>query len=183
MHHSHAAVIASASCLLAGVATASQITADQARILDVMHTFMECITKRDPERFSHLFVDGPVAWIGVYKEASQQRRMRDDPRSAPWFSATYNGFYDNLDEARQNQEKFDNVYIVDDGSVASVTFDYSFWSSGKKVNWGEEHWELVKVGKEWRISSVAFSLELEEVLRQPPLIERVTAKNHSVGRF
>jgi hypothetical protein len=44
------------------------------------------------------------------------------------------------------------------------------------TNWGSEHWELVKIDKNWKIVSVTFSMELTEVQPQPPLATRIAAK-------
>jgi hypothetical protein len=157
-------------------ATASPPHSEDQAILEVLTTFMACISKKDAPRFDALFVDAPVAWVGVYKDQSQKLRILKNPRSAAWFSGTYQGFYAGLEEGQQNEEKFDNITVDSDGSVGSVIFDYSFWSMGNMINWGSEHWGLVKIDGRWRIDSVVFSMELTEVMSQPSLQTRLAQK-------
>jgi hypothetical protein len=65
------------------------------------------------------------------------------------------------------EEKFYNVKIRTDGLLASVSFDYSFWSNNKKKNRGQENWELVFDGNNWKIAGAYYSYILESVTKQP----------------
>jgi len=65
------------------------------------------------------------------------------------------------------KKKFYNININEDGYVASVTFDYSFWSHRQKQNWGKESWGLVKANGKWKIASVIFSMEFENIVPEP----------------
>ncbi len=68
------------------------------------------------------------------------------------------------------QESFYNVQIIEDGAVASVAFDYSFWLNGEKNNWGKEFWHMIKVNENWKIVSVVFSMEMEDYAKEPESI-------------
>ncbi|REC62886.1 hypothetical protein DRF65_08680 [Chryseobacterium pennae] len=57
--------------------------------------------------------------------------------------------------------------IDTDGSIASVAFNFSFWAGGKKGLWGKESWGLVKIKNEWKITSVIFSMENENISPEP----------------
>jgi hypothetical protein len=65
------------------------------------------------------------------------------------------------------EEKFYNVRIRTDGSVASLSSDYSFWSNNQKSNWGEENWELVFNGMDWKIAVIIGSVNLDVAEKEP----------------
>jgi hypothetical protein len=50
--------------------------------------------------------------------------------------------------------------------------DYSFWADNKMTNWGNKYLGLIKRDGKWKITSVIYSLELIEYLKQPALKER-----------
>ena len=66
--------------------------------------------------------------------------------------------------------------IIEDGSVASVNLDYSFWFNGQMKHWGKEIWTLVKDFNQWKISNIVYSMENVENAKQPSLKQRL--KNH-----
>lgn len=72
------------------------------------------------------------------------------------------------------EDKFDNIRIVEDGTVASVSMDYSFWANNKMTNWGGKYLTLIKRDGKWKITSVIYSVELAEYFEQPGLNERGT---------
>ena len=88
-------------------------------------------------------------------------------------SNNYKEFYLGISDKEEKEEKFDNIQIIEDGCIASATFDYSFWTKGKIINWGSEHWGLIKTKGAWKITSVIFSMEFTVFsLNQPILRER-----------
>jgi len=88
------------------------------------------------------------------------------------FTNTFKNF---INDIAQNsiEIKYDNVKIIEDGRVASVNFDYSFWENAKMQNWGREIWTMVKFNNRWKITSVLFSMEQVKYNPQPPLKERL----------
>ncbi|GMQ30744.1 serine hydrolase domain-containing protein [Algoriphagus confluentis] len=140
---------------------------DQEQIRELLKTFMECIRTRDTLTMFSLFADAPVTWIGVWKPETQKERLEMDPKAPAYKISDYKTWFGNVIKNGVKQELFSNAVIVQDGSIGSVTFDYSFWNQGKKGNWGKESWGLIKVDGNWKIASVIFSMELERVLKQP----------------
>ncbi len=133
----------------------------------VLTTFMECLIKKDAERFYRLFNEDPVVWVGVYKEKSQQRRVqKNSDVKKDYKIGDYKSFYKSIFD-NNVEEKFYNIVIEEDGYVASITFDYSFWANGKKGNWGKESWGLIKTNGQWKITSVIYSIENESVDKEP----------------
>ena len=50
------------------------------QIKNVISTFMQCLVKKDSVKFYNLFYDKPekVVWCGVFKEKTQQERLKKD---------------------------------------------------------------------------------------------------------
>jgi hypothetical protein len=136
---------------------------DKKEIKQVLTTFMDCLIKKDSVKFYSLFHTEPIVWVGVFKTKTQQDRLKQDNTKKDNFGSTYQEFYRSISETGANEEKFYNIDIINDESIASVTFDYSFWENKKKLNWGKESWGLVKINGKWKITSVIFSLEFENV--------------------
>lgn len=145
----------------------NEASSEQQQIRQLLNTFMDCIPTRDTLTMFSLFADAPVTWIGVWKPESQKERLRADPEASAYLISDYKTWFGNVIKNGVKQEVFSNAVIVEDGSIGSVTFDYSFWNQGNKGNWGKESWGLIKVDGNWKIASVLFSFELEKVLKQP----------------
>ncbi len=152
--------------LLAHVASSqpTQPTNQQA-IRQVLATFTKCLVHKDSTAFYSLFYPGPVTWVGVTRHKSYAAELARDSRATDSFSANYKAFYRHF-YAKAVAEKFANVQIWEDGYVASVMFDYSFWENAQKVNWGKESWALLKTNGQWKIAAVVFSTEDEAVNAQ-----------------
>jgi hypothetical protein len=124
---------------------------------------MQSIVKKDSVTFNSLFFKGNVNWIGVIKEKSQAKTIEDNPSIVKnYFTSTYTSFIQSILRDKKSEEKFENIVIQNDDAIASVTFDYSFWSEDSMTNWGNEYWQLVKINGQWKISSVLFSIEISK---------------------
>lgn len=56
------------------------------------------------------------------------------------------------------EEKFYDIQINQDKHLAWVNFDFEFIENGKVVNYGQEHWQVLKTSSgEWKIFSVVWS--------------------------
>lgn len=145
----------------------SSRSTDRQQIEGIMQQFMECIVKKDSTRFMNLFYKGPVQWIGSIKPASYVRDLAKNKASKEFFHSTPQQFISSIMDDDNCEEKFYHVQIMQDGNIATASFDYSFWKNGKKENWGQESWALIKVAGEWKITGVIFSIEMEEVAAEP----------------
>lgn len=144
-------------------ASAQETSKDKEEIHQILKSFMQCIIKKDSAAFSNLFFEGNVNWIGVTKERSQARKLQVKPTiTTNYFTDTYTSFIRSIIRDIKSEEKFENIVIQNDDAIASVTFDYSFWSEDSMTNWGKEYWQLVKINGKWKISSVIFSIELSK---------------------
>ncbi|MGL5892814.1 MAG: hypothetical protein ACRC3B_23170 [Bacteroidia bacterium] len=140
---------------------------EKAEIQNVLNTFMDCIIKKDSVRFYNLFHKDPVVWVGVSKPKTYQDDLKKNSADKGYFSSNYKQFCRSICDKNAYEEKFCNIEITNDDGIASVMFDYSFWENQKKMNWGKESWALVKVNGQWKITSVIFSLEMENVAAEP----------------
>ncbi|MDR2235192.1 MAG: nuclear transport factor 2 family protein [Chryseobacterium sp.] len=145
-------------------------TQDETAIRKIMDDFMESLKTRNEAKFLSLFQE-PVLWTGIYKDRSQAKRLEKNPKADPHFTDDYKAFIKGFKDDK-SEEKFDNIKIIEDGSIASANFDYSFWYDGKMENWGKEIWTLMKINGIWKITSVTFSMELNKYAPQPSLKER-----------
>jgi ketosteroid isomerase-like protein len=143
---------------------------DEIAIRKVMDEFMGCIKSRDEAKFLSLFQD-PVLWTGTFTARTHAKLLEKDPKAESFFTDDYKAFIRSFKDDK-SEEKFDNIKIIEDGSIASANFDYSFWNDGKMENWGKEIWTLMKINGVWKISSVSFSMDLTKYYPQPSLKER-----------
>ena len=146
-----------------------QESPDKAAINKLLNTFMDCIVHKDSVKFYSLFHSETSSWVGVFKEKSFADERKSDPAVKDYFNSTYKKFYRSIAGDNSSEEKFYNVRIVEDGAVGVVSFDYSYYENGKKINWGQESWSLIKTSGQWKIVSVVFSLEMENINPEPAL--------------
>lgn len=158
------ALLASCCFALAGVASspAHASSTDEAGIREVMAAFGKAIVQRDKPAFLKLFVAPDVTWQSVLSDDSLARVRKEKPEAE---KAKYRkdrdaeSFIDGIVKSEKtSEETFDNVRIDSDGDVATVTFDYTFLSNGKKTNWGKECWLMVRTEAGWKITTLAYSI-------------------------
>lgn len=135
-------------------------------IQKVLNTFMECLVKKDSTKFYSLFHSDPVVWLGVTHQKSYAVELKKDSTAKDNYKSNYKSFYRHF-YTKEIEEKFYNIQIIENGYIATVMFDYSFWAKGKKTNWGKESWALIKTSGQWKITSVIFSSEDEAINPEP----------------
>lgn len=135
---------------------------DKEQIEQLLHLFMTSIEKKDTSTLYSLFVDVPVSWVAVWKPETLKELKKTKPNEPILEYRNYKAWIAGLMRDRFYQEKFTNPVITEDGTIGSVTFDYSFLVNNQKGNWGKESWGLIKVNDQWKIASVLFSVELEK---------------------
>ena len=154
-------------------------TDNRKEIYSIINQYSESVIKRDSLTFYSLFNDGNVIWCGAIKDRSQIKEIElkgIEKAGSNYFSGSYKGFLRSLFRHQSTEDKFDNIHIIEDGTVASVTMDYSFWADNKMTNWGGKYLTLIKRDGKWKITSVIYSLELTSYFVQPPLTQRKKEK-------
>lgn len=143
--------------------SAQTISVEKQKIQALLEGFMEAIQTRDSGLMYSFFADVPVTWVGVWRPATQHRRLSKDSQAAEFRISDFKTWFRSITTGLPRKELFRNAVIVEDGTIGSVTFDYSFWTNEKKGNWGKESWGMIKQKGEWKIASVLFSMDLESV--------------------
>ncbi len=154
---------------------AQQITNNKKEISILINQYSKSVIEKDSTTFYSLFNDGPVTWCAALKDRSQAKEVETKGAKAAgtnYFSGSYKGFMRSLFRYKSTEDKFDNIRIIEDGTVATVSMDYSFWADHKMTNWGGKYLSLIKRDGKWEITSVNYSLELTEYYKQPSLKER-----------
>ncbi|WP_294297236.1 nuclear transport factor 2 family protein [uncultured Chryseobacterium sp.] len=146
--------------LLSHFTPAQHFTKEKTEIAQVVQQFRKSIIKKDSATFHRLFHEHPVVWVGVIKNGSQRKRLEKDPgNNKNYFSDTYKNFFRYIMEQGSKDEKFENIRIINDDVVASITFNYCFLEENTINNWGSEYWHLIKAEGKWKIVSVIYSYE------------------------
>jgi len=154
---------------------AQQLTNNKKEISILIDRYSKSVIEKDSTTFYDLFNEGPVTWCAALKDRSQAKLIAikgAKEAGSNYFSGSYKGFLRSLFRYTSTEDKFDNIRIVEDGTVASVTMDYSFWANHKMTNWGGKYINLIKRDGKWKITSVIYSLELAEYYEQPNIEDR-----------
>ena len=132
---------------------------DETQIRHILDEFMRCIVDKDKEAFLPLFIEEPITWIGVSDPIRREDMLEKRPEYKGYWPSSHEGFIDWICGSETRiEEKFWNIEITHDASVAAVTFDFTFNENGVVTNWGKESWHLVKSVDGWKICSVIFTL-------------------------
>ena len=158
---------------------AQQKNDNKKEINAIINQYSDSVIKKDSIAFYSLFNDGNVTWCAALMDKSQNKEIETkgiEKASSNYFSGSYKGFLRSLFSHQFTEDKFDNIHIIEDGTVASVTMDYSFWADNKMTNWGGKYLTLIKRDGIWKITSVIYSLELTSYFEQPSLAKREKEK-------
>jgi hypothetical protein len=145
-----------------------QGTSDTAAIRKILNSFTQAIIKKDSATLASLFANTPIAFVSVKGAETVAYLKKKDPSTSFIRIGNYKDFIAYVGQTTdQVEEKLYNVRIRTDGSVASLSSDYSFWSNQQKINWGKENWELIFNGTDWKIAAIIWSVNLEVVQMEP----------------
>ncbi|WP_217442497.1 nuclear transport factor 2 family protein [Myxococcus sp. CA033] len=153
------------TCLVSLPAFAEEKPKDTAvarqQITAVVDDFREAIIQKDRKKFLGLFLREDATWQSVDGEELLKRRLQKNPKATRLkLDARQNPttFIDEIvADAERSEEKFTNVRIDTDGTIASVSFEFTFHLGERVINRGQESWHLVNTGAGWKIASVIWS--------------------------
>ena len=153
-------VVVAVALACTGAAQASADDTAEAAIRDVVRRFQEGIRAKDGDALRGLFLAKDNSWLSVATSA-EWHRLRARRADAPKVEA---GSYENFvrEIAADNErveERFSNLHIHTNGTIASVHFDFVFIAGERTTNQGQEAWHLVNTEQGWKISSVIYSVE------------------------
>lgn len=158
-HRMHSGLLAGLICAgLASGANASDEPTAQAQIEQVVERFQAAIIAHDKSALEDMFVADGGSWFDVLGEDAYRQIKARRPEMSRVHADNYHHFAAFVGDSKQQvEEKFSNVHIQTDGTIASVYFDFSFLMDGKVSNVGSETWQLVNTGEGWKISAMAYS--------------------------
>jgi len=137
-------------------------------IQQVVATYFNCIVNKDSATFCNLFALDSVSFYGVNSPQTYQGYLKQYPKAQLIQKDNYRGFIHFVVSSKKKaEEKYSNVNIWNDNTIATIFFNYSFWIDNKETNWGIETWELIFNGKEWKIMSALFSINDPRVEPDP----------------
>lgn len=146
--------------LLALVASVPCAAADspKAEIEQVVTRFQGALKNHDRVALASLFLTDSKAWWNVLGDESYSKVKAKHPEATRYKASTWQEFADYVGSTKASiEERFHNVRIETDGSVASVYFDFEFVADGKVGNRGAETWQLIRTDDGWKIASMLYS--------------------------
>ncbi|MEA1647850.1 hypothetical protein UAJ10_02310 [Nitrospirillum sp. BR 11164] len=128
---------------------------DEAGIRQVMDAFHAAVVGHDGARLASLFLPDGGAWLNVLTDQAYAFVAGAKPKVRVGSHRDFATFVSTTKSALD--PRHDNIRIVSDGTVASVTFDFHFLIDGVETNRGMEMWQLVKDADGWRIAAITYS--------------------------
>jgi hypothetical protein len=157
-----ACLILSISCSV--YAEHSPVQESEAQIRDIVESFRTSILNKDKDTFSSLFYSEDIPFVAVFSDEMKKQIRVKKPNYPD--SVNFGQFGSPVDrmisDDKDLEEKIWNVQVQTDGYLGSVHFEYSDHVDNEMRAWGTESWSLVKVGENWKITSVAFTVTEEE---------------------
>lgn len=134
---------------------------NNAELNKLIETFrISIIEHNDFEKFSNLFLHDSITWAAIPTGETKKNLLKKRPGIA-FLTSNYKSFFEGLEKG--SEEKFYNVEIDVRDEFATISFDYSFIMNSKILNWGTEYWSLIIVNNEWKITSVTWSQNMQQI--------------------
>lgn len=151
-------VLALLAILVVITPVASAADSPKADIDQVVARFQAAIKAHDRPALASLFLADSKAWWTILGEPSYQKIKTTHPNAPRYKTGTWQEFADYVAGAKQSiEERFHNVRIETDGSIAMVYFDFEFLADGKVGNKGAETWQLLHTDEGWKIAAMMYS--------------------------
>jgi len=148
---------------------AAQPANDEAALRAVMARFDRAILDKNLPAMRELFHEGRIVWMSTPHPATREVLARMEGRAIK--PVEDQGAHQMLEDPRAKNLRFRETLgkpvIHTDGQMASITFDYDFRVNDQVQNWGKESWQLVKADGQWKIVSLLFSMQLQQVQPAP----------------
>ena len=151
-----------ATLFLLSLNTQAQENTSIEKLHDVIDVFKAAFFDTTKEQqFYNLFLHDSITWAAVYEgKTKEQFKAKEDHE--PLFSGTFRSFYQWIKKGNY-KENFYNIVVNLDNNHATVTFDYTFNKNDEIENWGKEYWTLLKVEDNWKIASVLWTFNYQNI--------------------
>ncbi|SDG67378.1 nuclear transport factor 2 family protein [Dyella sp. 333MFSha] len=133
--------------------------APKAEIQHAVDTFQAALKAHDAKSVSSLFLNDNISWYTSLGDASfTSVKARHSEVTTAYKAGTLKQFTDFIGSGKvQVEERFHNIRIDTDGTVASVYFDFDFLADGKIANHGAETWQMIHTPDGWKIAAMLYS--------------------------
>lgn len=137
---------------------------DQKELEKVIDIFKQSIIKKDSIAFKNLFFDDEVSFVGVMSGLTEMSIKKDFLDFQGLAVSNSTDFIKQICQSEKPQkEEFYNTVITLDGLVASISFDYTYHSGERMMQWGNEKWNLVFTEGQWLITDVVYSIHFPDI--------------------
>ena len=134
----------------------------------VVKNFEKSISSKDGEQFSKLFFSDEVSFVGIMSRETENSIKEDFAQFDGTSTSDSKSFIATIvDSDKKFAEKIYNIETDSDGMIASVDFDYSFFSDGNMKQWGHQKWNLVRSKGKWLITNAVYSVHFPNVEKCP----------------
>jgi hypothetical protein len=155
--------------LLSSLAQAQVTKKHHQALKQIVEDFRTSIIEHaDEEKFANLFLTDSITWGAIVTGKTKAHVLKQNP-DFTFQTIDSKGFYKVLKDG--DEEKFYNVNIDVRGDFATISFDYSFNSKSVIQNWGTEYWSLILVNDSWKITSVTWSMNMEQLEKCPFVVD------------
>lgn len=143
-------LLISTACLATAQAAPSPDPSQgRAEILQLADAFQKAILAKDAATLRGLFLTNS-SWTQIDATA---------PGAAKRIPGNYREFTSFVSSGKQHyEERFSNLRVETDGTIAELYFNYVFLIDSKESNSGDETWHLVKTAVGWKIAALTYSV-------------------------
>jgi hypothetical protein len=132
---------------------------DEAAIRLVLGRFGAAIISRNRGAFADLALSDTISFASAVDSAVLARIRGRRPGATRYEIGSWLAFVDFIAASPVAlEERFSNIVVRNDGTVASLWFDYAFVEHGAVSNQGHETWSLLNTAGGWKIASVTWSV-------------------------
>jgi ketosteroid isomerase-like protein len=130
----------------------------KAEINSVIARFQSALKQHDAKALDQLFLPDSDAWVTTLGDDTLKAMRNKHPDAPHYRVGKRKSFLDFVGSTKSPiEERFHDVRIDTDGSVASIYFTFEFLMDGQVQNRGAETWQLVKTDDGWKISAMLYS--------------------------
>jgi hypothetical protein len=150
--------------LISIIAFCQQSQSDSLIYNEVIFPFKKAIEEKDSISFNQLFFDKKVPFVGIMSKKTEWSIKKDYSDFEGVAVSNHKKFITEICISEKKQkEEFYNIEVSQDNYIASVSFNYAYYSGLKMIQWGLEKWNLVKVNKKWLITDVIYTIRFPDI--------------------
>jgi hypothetical protein len=136
----------------------SNVAADTVDVQHVIDAYHEALLTHNGTRLAGLFLPQGGMWLNVLSDEVYAREKAKNPDALKVRVGSYADFAKVVSTSKATfNPTHTHLQQNNDGTIASVYFDFVFLVDGIETNRGSETWVLVKGADGWRIAGMTYS--------------------------